>query len=305
MSQPLSNIFLAFWNLAVKEPPHVDEVRANLVRNNLLAERAADVPPSTAMRRAADTFRTKETEAKCFTSRTTERVRAQIDDVSEEDGKFRRTFSSLYELDENDRPQHLAGKDLEGFHEAFENASTHYTGSDLSKVIQAILEEDGLGAYSPRKGGGVYFVPVKSEASDLLERIGKFAESVQVRFLTYVVPDTAAQREEIAEAIAQTYTDEVHTHAEAIAAYSKETKSGVVQNRRESLQSTLAQMGRLQNLMNGRYHALATLIGDLSRRLDVIDVDINTHHAEQQRDAENKAQQQRQQGGRRIVATAV
>lgn len=305
MSQPLSNIYLAFWNLAVKEPPHVDEVRASLVRNNLAAERAADVPASTAMRRAADTFRTKETEAKCFTSRTTERVRAQIDDIFEEEGKLRRKFSSLYELDENDRPEHLDGKDLEGFHEAFENASTHYTGSDLSKVIQNILEEDGLGAYSPRKGGGVYFVPVKAEASDLLSRIEKFAESVQVRFLTYTVPDTAAQREEIAEAIAQTYTDEIHVHAEAIAAYSKETKAGIVDNRRESLQSTLAQMQRLQGLMNGRYHALATLILDLQNRLTVLDVEIQTHQAEQQQEAQKVAQQQRQQGGRRIVPTAV
>ena len=125
---------------------------------------------------------------------------------------------------------------------------THYTGADLSKVIQAILTEDGLGAFQPRKGGGVYFVPVKPEAADLLDRIAKFAEAVQVRFLTYTVPDTAAQRQEIAEAIAVAFFAEVAQHAECVVGYDLTTKGGIIENRKEAIEATMKQMDKLRGL---------------------------------------------------------
>jgi hypothetical protein len=265
--QPLGNIYLVFWNLGVKDQPTVSDVRDRLSACNLVRERAADVPATTALRRAADSLRSKEIEAKTFTSKLTNRPRVQIDAISEDEGRLRRNFVGQYELDEQDFPVHVSGKELDVFLPAFESALTHYTGADISKAIQAILEEDGLGAFSPRKGGGVYFVPVKPDAADLLERIARFADSVQVRFLTYTVPDTAAQRAEIADAIANSYLAEIQAHGEAIAAYNLDTKPGIVSNRKESLELTDSAMSRLAGLMNGRYSELQAEIAKLSTKI--------------------------------------
>ena len=79
-ASPLSNVFLAFWNLDVKEPVRVSAVREILAANNLNPERAADVQPSTALRRAVESLRSKEQEAKCWTSKETQKVRAQVDE---------------------------------------------------------------------------------------------------------------------------------------------------------------------------------------------------------------------------------
>jgi len=297
MAEQLSNVYLAFWNLACKEPVSVATVRQRLVENRLNAERASDVPASTAFRRAADSLRSKETEAKTYTSLTTNRLRAQVDALTEEEGRLRRSFVGQYELSEDDIPVHVAGRELSEFVPAFEQASTHYTGADISKVIQAILEKDGLGAYSPRKGGGVYFVPVRPDAADLLTRIAAFAASVDVRFLTYSIPDNAAQRAEIADAIASTFADEIRVHAEAINAYDHETKAGTATNRDEAITATLTHMANLQHLMNGRYAQLVTDAETLKIRLGEVRVRIDAHIA-----AQNA--QRRVSGQRRIVTAA-
>jgi hypothetical protein len=294
----LPNVYLAFWNFDVKEPPPVDTVRSLLREQGLNPERAADVAASTALRRAADSLKTKTVETKCYTSKETQRTRAQVDEITEDNGRLRRSFVSQYELDEGGQPQHIAGNHLPDFVPAFDRARTHYTGADLSKVIQSVLSEDGLGAYSPRKNGGVYFVPVRPEAADLLTRIERFANAVSVRFLTYTVPDTAAQREEIADAIAQSYRDEINTHAEAIATYTHETRLGTISNRREAIQVTYEHMGRLRNLMNGRYESLRQQMADLINKLRNLATEIETC-------AEQAAHEQQQAGTRRIVTSGV
>jgi hypothetical protein len=110
---------------------------------------------------------------------------------------------------------------LDRLQEGFRQTSVTYTWADVSKVIQAILTKDGLGAYSPRKAGGVYFAPVNPAATDLLDRIERFATALGVRFLRYQVPDTDAQRAEIADAISAGVMVEINAHADAIGGYSE------------------------------------------------------------------------------------
>ena len=74
-----------------------------------------------------------------------------------------------------------------------------------------------------------------------------------MRFLVYAVPDTSAQREEIADAIAQSYRDEISQHRDAIKDYTWETKTFVFTNRHEAIKATAAHMEKLRGLMNGRY----------------------------------------------------
>jgi hypothetical protein len=294
----LGNIYLAFWNLDVKDPPHVNAVRDCLSANNLSRDRAADVPAVTALRRAVDALKSKTIEAKTFTCKASGLSRAQIDEVTEDEGRLRRRFIGQYELSKDGQPRHISGDDLADFWPAFEQASAHYTGADISKVIQAILTEDGLGAFSPRKGAGVYFVPVKPEAADLLERISRFAEAVSVRFLTYSVPDTSAQRTEIANAIAASYLAEIALHAEYVAGYDVDTKGGIIANRREALEATASAMNRLQGLMNGRYAEMTSEIDGLRVKLDTL---------VSERAASLAIAQQAHQlsGGRRIVTSGV
>ena len=300
----LPNVSLVFWNLDVKDQPHVNTVREQLRANNLPEERAADIPPSTAFRRAADSLRSKTLEAKCFTSKESNRPRAQFDDLTEEDGKLRRKFLAQFELDEDETPRHLSGTPLD-FDAAFDAASTTYTGADISKVIQAILTNDGLGAYSPRKNGGVYFVPVAPHASDLLQRIERFAASLSVRFLIYSIPDTDAQRAEIADAVCSAFGEEIDAHASASAEYTTETRPGVISNRREAIQSTYAAMQRLRHLMNGRYSMLQDRMRDTLNRLRDLETAIeaqNTANAARQEREETEAAEAARDDGRRLIA---
>jgi hypothetical protein len=294
----IKDLYLAFWNLDVRDQPTVEAVRESLVANRLEPARAQDIPASTAMRRAADLLKSKTIEARTWTCQKTDRTRTQIDELVEHDGQLKRVFVGQYELDEHDCPRHVAGAEQALFLPAFEEAAGHYTGADLSRVIKSILDKDGLGAYSPRKGGAVYFVPIKPEAADLLERITRFAASVQVNFLTYEVDDTAGQRTEIASAIANTYQAEIDTHTKAINDYNLETKPGIVDNRREALKSTGSAMARLQGLMNGRYEAFRDTLATLEAKLLKIDTDRAANEAA-------VSHQQRTGGRRRIVASNV
>ena len=125
-------------------------MRERLRNNDLNSERANDVPSATAFRRAADAIRSKEVEAKTWTCKGTGRPRVQIDSIGEEDGRLRRSFVGQYELSLEDVPVHIAGQELPEFVPAFDAAISHYTRADISKVIQAILTEDGLGATRPQ-----------------------------------------------------------------------------------------------------------------------------------------------------------
>ncbi len=115
-----------------------------------------------------------------------------------------------------------------------------------------------------------------------------------MRFLTYSVPDTNVQREMIAEAIARTYLEEIDQHAEAIAAYTVETKPGIVSNRAESIQRTLDHMVKLERLMNGRYPRFVERCIELQGK-------VTNLQTEQTTAQELEAQQRRVGGQRRIV----
>lgn len=296
MSAPLPNVFLALWNLDVKDPPHVDAVRAELRAAGLSEERAADVPPTTAFQRAASATRTKELDAKTFTSKESGRPRCQFESITETDGRLQRRFIGQYELAEDtDTPRAVNGTPPDEFRASFDQAKTHYTGADISKVIQAILTTDGLGAYSPRKNGGVYFVPVKADAPDMLERIARFADALSVRFLTYTIPDVAAQKAEIADAICTAYAEQIDAHSEAIATYTTETRPGIIVNRREAIQETYSAMGKLRELCNGRYPVLRERMAQLLNQLR----DLETQQAAR---AEQEAQANQNSGRRQIVA---
>lgn len=304
-AQNLPNVSLVFWNLDVKTPPHLDAVRAALTENGLDQTRAAEIPSTTAFQRAASATKSKTIEAKTFTSKESGRPRCQIEELTEQDGRLRRSFIGQWELDETtDTPRIIAGTPSDDFRASFENAKTHYAGADISKVIQNILTKDGLGAYSPRKNGGVYFVPVAPTAADLLQKIERFADALSVRFLVYAVPDTSSQREEIADAIAAHFLDSIAAHANAIAGYNAETRPGIIENRRAAIQQTDTDMAKLRPLMNGRFATCRDEMRRLLARLSELDAAIVAEterqaNAERERiAAEERAAQEAQDNAR-------
>jgi hypothetical protein len=303
MAESLPNVFLAFRTGAtIKELPTVATVRAQLATHGLNAERAADIPDSTAFQRAAAEMKTKEIDVKVFTSKETDRPRAQFDALTEDGGRLKRSFIGQYELSEEGEVSTTAGAPPVDFPDAFRRAQTTYVGADIGKVIQEILAKDALGAYTPRKGGAIYFVPVKPEAADLLERVKSFAESIGDGFRCYSVPDTAADRADIADAIATHFLDQIGAHAEAIAAYNEDTRGGIIENRRASIQQTYESMGKLRHIMNGRFITCQDEMRRLLARMAELDA-ARTAQAERQAVAEQEAAETARHEGRRQIVS--
>lgn len=275
----LSNVELVFWNLA-ESAPDVFQARAALAAADLNHQRAELVPPSTAFRRAAKSLAGKDTLARFWTRKSDGVLCVQIDHESENgDGRLHRETVAVYGL-VGECPELVNGKPIDGIEGAYQAATRQYTGGDVSKIVQDVLTKDGLGAYSPRKTGGVYFVPVSAEAPDLLSRVERFADAVGVRLLRYVVPDTGAQRAEIAQAVADSLNADLDVHAEAVAAYTVDTKPGHLANRREALDHTESLIGRLAHLLGQRTFDLRSRIADLREKLDDLSREIEeTRHA--------------------------
>ncbi len=292
----LNNVSLCFWNLE-NATPTVAQAREALSANNLNPERAEDVPASTAFRRAGRNVFEKDHAAKFWQRKLDNCLTVQIDKVEENgDGRLHREFVSVYAL-ENDLPTYVCGKRLDAFAVAYEDALGQYIGSDVSRIIQDVLTKDGLGAYSPRKGGAVYFVPVLPDTPDLLARIEGFSAAVGVRFLKYAIPDVVAQREEIGLAIGDSLVGDLGEHAAAIAKYTNETKLGHLVNRREFITHTETMIGKLRHLLVGR--AAIFLVEEISRLRKAVDAkqaEIEAHQAE----VENQVRQANPVG-RRIV----
>lgn len=285
----LTNVELCFWNLDKGEPPSIDMVRARLTENHLNPERAVSTAEATAFRRAASAVSSKEVVTRCFTRKADSVLVVQIDSEVQDEGRLHRRFVAQYALtpidDSPSMPELIAGNHVDGFIEAFDHATTHYVWGDVSKIIQEILKNDGLGAYSPKKNGGVYYVPVSPASPELLNRIGRFTDALHVHFLRHQVPDLTAHREEIAEAIAQAYLDEIASHAESIAGYSEDTRPGVLENRRTAIQATDASMQRVRNLMNGRFAIARESMRELLAKLAEIEARIEAKTTQGQQEA--------------------
>lgn len=275
----LTNVELIMWNLPGGEGAHptTQTVKEHMSANGMNPDRAAPIPDSTAFRRAADGLRDKSTLVRCYDRKNDDGKgklpACQIDrETQTEDGLDRARIGTYIMATDSTGAGIVMGHhgaDMETktkLREAFDIARVTYTWGDCSKAIQEVLTKDGLGAYSPRKSGGVYFAPVNPQATDLLDRLDRFASALGIRFLRYTVPDTQSQRAEVADALALGISGEIETHAQAIATYSTETRPGIIENRLEAITATETLTGRLAALLgtkaeelNQRTQALRTL----------------------------------------------
>lgn len=262
----LPNVELAFWNLGDNTPVGIDRAQALLGANNLNPERARPIPFGTAFRRAIDELRAKDILVRPFTRKADGVLCAQVDKETESNGQLSRRMVSVYAL-EGMTPTLVKGDRQVSLEDAYHAALMNYNRGDLSAIIQQIFLLDGLGSYSPRKAGGVYFVPTNQQCKDLLDNIGRFCDAVGIRLLRYTIPDEVGQREEIGQAIYTALMLDLQVHTDAINAYTENTPDGVLENRRTSLDGTRQLAFNLANFLGNYATVIQANITEVNRIL--------------------------------------
>jgi len=266
----INNVSLLFWNLGEGDPPSVSAVRDSLAAAGLSATYAETVPVSTAFRRACDAKRKKTTLVRVFKNNGD--LHWQIDEESIENNRLERRMVGVYRLHATNTVRGVGfdfDRDLEQFLDTeFGKAVRTYEWGDVSTIIKNIIDKCGLGAYSPRKSGGVYFVPENPERPRMLDQIEQFCTDIGIRFLRYTIPDTAAQRAEIMDAVSHGLEQDVIAHEQAIEEYSAESPSKALEKRVASIEATMALLDRLQHLIAGRHAALHYRLSNAKTRVE-------------------------------------
>ena len=261
----ISGVELVMWSPArSQDPPRVTEVVDALTAQGFPADRAQAVPEETAFRRAVGTHERgadpkkgeNPLKATFWTNGT---LHGQIDELLKEPEHIRRKTIATWRLTDNGACLATSG-DL---HVQIGPFKEVYTWSDVSKVIQAVLQKDGLGAYTPKKSGGVYFVPVASV--DLLDKLENAAGAIGLNFLRFQIPDTAAGRAEVADAIYSNLQSTIDEHAAAIAEYKTDvTRAGVVRNRIDAMAETKKLIKRVASHLQGKGDELTARVDALT-----------------------------------------
>ena len=240
MAELLHDIELVIWSpRADAEPPRVEVMQDALAGQDFRAALAEEVPVTTAFRRAVLARAGKDDDgvdvkATLWANGT---LRGQLDRIETDPDthRARRVWVGGWSL-ENERTGRCAGEPFD-LTPSVEAARFQYTWSDVSQIVQEILKTEGMGAYSLRRSGGVYVCP--THGREMLDRLGRMAESIGLNLLRYEIPDTRAQRDEIAGAISDSLLADCDDHLRALESYSPEqTKPGVVENRREAITET-------------------------------------------------------------------
>lgn len=282
MTEPtgtLQGVKLVMWNTpAAKEVefrPTIEATRRKLREAGLPDRYAEDISDTTAFRRAADQCRAPDIQARCFKGADGE-LYVQIDKLTPENdsesAKLRQTLKGVF--------QHtiLGPRRVRGYDQAttdlmtveYESAKSTYQYGDIGRMLMQIITKEGLGIYSPRKAGGIYFVPTDDTCSTLLEKLSTFCASLDVRLLVYAIPDTETQRHEIGEAIAAGIAVEVAQHREAIEAYQSTTRPETFSNRRMLMGQTAMLLVRLSQYLNGHAASIAAELDVLENRIQTL-----------------------------------
>ena len=166
---------------------------------------------------------------------------------------------------------------------------TTYHWGDVSNIISHVLTIDGMGVFSPRRAGGVYFAPVQEANKGLLDKVESFCDTLGMRFLRYQIPDTDIQRAEISEAIGSALEMDLDGHAKAVATYGEESKAGVVENRRNAVFQAREQVAKLAHLLSPETKdKLDDKADDIEAAIALVEKAIDAYQTSQQRKARRR-----------------
>lgn len=265
MAETLSNVELLMCAPQKGEnPPTVGAMKRSLAERGFPEDLAGEIPVTTAFRRAVQAVKAAyEQAAEDGTKLTIKATCAE--------GKDRKTFGQIEQViaDENgisrkkiavwtmtvseDGQPELSGPDLDRLNLSYHRST--YTWADLTGIAREAMKKHLAGSYSPRPNGGVWFVPIPSR--EQIDRLDRAFSNVGFNLLRYAVPDTNAQKEEIARSIHDHFATELDEHRAAIEAYLPETRPGVMANRREAIAATAQAIQRVAHLLNGRLQDLS------------------------------------------------
>ncbi len=289
MTEPtgtLQGVKLVMWNTPpakeVEFRPTIEATRRKLREAGLPDRYAEDIADTTAFRRAADQCRAPDIQSRCFKGADRE-LYVKIDKLTPENDSegatLRQTNKGVWKHTicgpvrvrgyDNDTNDMLT---LE-----YETAKTTYEYADIGRMLMQIITKEGLGIYSPRRAGGVYFVPTDDSCSTLIERLSQFCTSLDVRLLVYAIPDTDTQRHEIGDAIAAGISVDVAAHREAIEAYTVNTRPESLSNRRNLMAQTAQLLIRLSTYLNGHAVEFGRQLDELERALKSLEAEQAAH----------------------------
>lgn len=214
--------------------PTITELRDALESQGFSGDRAKDIPVKAAFGRTLKALAVDGLKASVGGKTT---LIGQLDRIDDDGERLRREFVAGWTCNP-------ATGTVEGNAVELPMAAALQTAEkiDCTSAFRAVLAKDGAGSYSLTPG--VYVVP--SGAADFLERLQRVVEAVRLRCLVYPIPDTADQRAEISAAVYADLARECEEHSSAIAAYSNETRQGMVSNRQEAVRATRSLVARLQ-----------------------------------------------------------
>lgn len=278
----IERVKLVMWNTPLAKEvafrPTIEATRRKLRESDLPDTYADDISDTTAFRRAADQCRAPDIQSRCFKGADGE-LYVQIDKLTPESdaesAKLRQTNKGVWKHSVNG-PQRVRGFDQQTddlLTLEYNTAKTTYEYSDIGRMLMQIITKEGLGIYSPRRAGGVYFVPTDDSCLTLIDRLNTFCNSLDVRLLVYSIPDTETQRHEIAEAIAAGIAVEVAQHREAIEAYQPMTRMETFANRRFLMSQTGLLAVRLSQYLNGHMGVIGDALGALEKRIQALEAE--------------------------------
>lgn len=278
----LEGVELILWNMPdakdVAERPTIEQTRNALDDQRIPSGYAEDIADTTAFRRAAAQCRQTDMESRCFKGADGE-LYCQIDrlkpESDSESARLVRTLNGVWRHTVSG-PKRVRGYDSETHAVLtleYERAKATYEYGDIGRMLQVILTIEGIGVYSPRKAGGIYFAPTDAQCADLLDRVERFCLTLGIRFLRYTVPDSEHHRHEVGEAIAAGLAVDIAAHREAVEAYSVDTRPEAFNNRRGLMLQSAALIGRLRQYLNGHAEAYGRQLGELELRLQQLERD--------------------------------
>lgn len=269
MVQVMSNIELCLWNSGSGEPPTVSAVRTALYSASLSESHAEDIPSTTAFRRACNKLTKKEMLTRVF--KKNEDLHVQFDKESISGDGLGRQLIGVYRCHPTLAVRRVGYESDTGMEyqlqEQFDFCRQNYEWADVSVVIQNIIKKCGLGAYSPRKAGGIYFMPANPDRPALLDQMERFCTQIDVRFLRYAVPDTDSQRSEIMDAVSAGIEQDIVAHETTVQDYS-DPSTATIDRRTNAIDSTRHLMGRLEGLLGNRFQPLVDRLEFLKTRLN-------------------------------------
>ena len=293
----LNNVELVMLRLPKCDETPINRVADLLEMHGFSRDRAETIPSTTAFRRAVAKMRdgAENLAAYCWTAKADKVLRGQLDSITETPNGIVRERLCAWHLAESGPETDYGVEELMSHYDA---ALSHYTRADIGAIVRRVIDTDGLGAYNPKDEDGcvkgVYFVPVRPDAQDFLTRLEAFSSSVGLRLLRYSIPDTDAQKQEIAGAIASSLWVDLHDQIESIKQYSSDTREGILDNRAAMLDAAESNAERMRDWLGTNIGRIRTALANARTELD----------AARQRIIDAQAAIHVPTGGRRIVMSA-